>query len=162
MGSIDKRRAGFTLVEIMIVVVIIGLLASIAVPGFQQVRKKAQATTLGVDMRALAASFGQFAMENGSYPASAAPGNLPAGMVGWISEDTWLGDTPIGGNFGWINISGGGFSLALLYVSEPDTDVDTLVEVDEIIDDGDLFDGAVILIGGLGLAYCVECGGIGI
>ena len=40
LTKLNKRRAGFTLVEIMIVVAIIALLAAIAVPGFLRARKR--------------------------------------------------------------------------------------------------------------------------
>ena len=46
LSTIRNRRAGFTLVEIMIVVAIIALLAAIAVPGFLRSRKRSQATAI--------------------------------------------------------------------------------------------------------------------
>jgi type IV pilus assembly protein PilA len=42
MKNITKSTKGFTLVEIMIVVVIIGLLAAMAIPAFQKVRTNSQ------------------------------------------------------------------------------------------------------------------------
>jgi len=51
LNTINKRRGGFTLVEIMIVVAIIALLAAIAVPGFLRARKRSQATRILNDLR---------------------------------------------------------------------------------------------------------------
>ncbi len=59
-----QRRAGFTLVEIMIVVAIIALLAAIAVPGFVRARKRAQATRVVNDLRLIDAAVNQYAIEN--------------------------------------------------------------------------------------------------
>jgi prepilin-type N-terminal cleavage/methylation domain-containing protein len=56
------RRAGFTLVEIMIVVAIIALLAAIAVPGFLRARKRSQATRILEDLRLLDAAVDQYAL----------------------------------------------------------------------------------------------------
>src|SRR5688572_15678866 len=62
--SIHHRRAGFTLVEIMIVVAIIALLAAIAVPNFQRARKRSQATRILEDLRVLDYAMSLYAIES--------------------------------------------------------------------------------------------------
>ncbi len=57
------KSHGFTLVEIMIVVAIIALLASIAVPNFLRARKRSQATRILEDLRLLDAAADQYAIE---------------------------------------------------------------------------------------------------
>ncbi len=63
INNSNKKRAGFTLVEIMIVVAIIAVLAAIAVPGFMRARKRAQATRVINDLRLIAAAVDQYAVE---------------------------------------------------------------------------------------------------
>ena len=58
------KQAGFTLVEIMIVVAIIGLLASVAVPSFMRARLRSQATTIFNECRQVDAAKDQYALEN--------------------------------------------------------------------------------------------------
>lgn len=57
------KRAGFTLVEIMIVVAVIALLAAIAVPGFLRARKRSQASAVKNDLRMIDAAIAQYAIE---------------------------------------------------------------------------------------------------
>src|ERR1700710_2085298 len=59
----NKNQRGFTLVEIMIVVAIIALLASIAVPGFLRARKRAQASRILNDLRLIDSALDQYAIE---------------------------------------------------------------------------------------------------
>jgi prepilin-type N-terminal cleavage/methylation domain-containing protein len=63
LNKINKRRGGFTLVEIMIVVAIIALLAAIAVPGFLRARKRSQASRILNDLRLIDAAVDQYAIE---------------------------------------------------------------------------------------------------
>jgi prepilin-type N-terminal cleavage/methylation domain-containing protein len=66
MESIPYRSnsKGFTLVEIMIVVAIIALLASIAVPNFLRARKRSQASKILEDLRQIDNATDEYAMEN--------------------------------------------------------------------------------------------------
>lgn len=61
--KLNSRKSGFTLVEIMIVVAIIALLASIAIPGFLRARKRSQGTTMKNDLRLIDAAKDQYAIE---------------------------------------------------------------------------------------------------
>lgn len=67
-----SKTRGFTLVEIMIVVAIIALLASIAVPNFLRARKRSQATYVLEELRLLDSAVDQYAIENnkssGAHP----------------------------------------------------------------------------------------------
>jgi type IV pilus assembly protein PilA len=62
----NARNKGFTLVEIMIVVVIIGLLASMAIPAFQKVRTNSQDKAVLNNARQLSAASDQYYLENGA------------------------------------------------------------------------------------------------
>ena len=66
----SHHHSGFTLVEIMIVVVIIGMLAALAIPGFQKIRSASQDKTVMSNARQLAAATDQYMMEFGRSTVS--------------------------------------------------------------------------------------------
>ena len=70
LNTLNKRRGGFTLVEIMIVVAIIALLAAIAVPGFLRARKRSQASRILNDLRLIDSAVDQYAIETNKTSGS--------------------------------------------------------------------------------------------
>ena len=90
LKKLTTKRAGFTLVEIMIVVAIIELLAAIAVPGFLRARKRSQASKIINDLRMISGAVDQYAIENSKKSTDPV---LVADWTKYIKKDTNLYDT---------------------------------------------------------------------
>jgi len=70
----QRRRAGFTLAEMMVVIVIIGILATIVVPNVWQKFAMGQKAKVKVDITAITNALSEYAMNNaGKYPDSLEP-----------------------------------------------------------------------------------------
>jgi general secretion pathway protein G len=65
----DKER-GFTLIELMVVVVILGILAAFIVPKLLDRPEQARRTKATADIRSLEESLGLFKLDNGFYPST--------------------------------------------------------------------------------------------
>lgn len=100
-GRKGGAGAGFTLVEIMVVVVVISLLAAIAVPSFRRIQRKAKTTAIANDFRVFGAAFDTYAQETGRWPADTAVGVFPAAMAQRINQTAWQRKTPMGGKYNW-------------------------------------------------------------
>jgi prepilin-type N-terminal cleavage/methylation domain-containing protein len=90
LNKLRTKRAGFTLVEIMIVVAIIALLAAIAVPSFLRSRKRSQASKIINDLRLIDAAVDQYAIE------TTKTGGLALNTADWtayVKKDTALYST---------------------------------------------------------------------
>ena len=90
LNKLNKRRGGFTLVEIMIVVAIIALLAAIAVPGFLRARKRSQASRIINDLRLIDSAVDQYAIENNKMTGDVVATNA---WTAYLKSDTSLYST---------------------------------------------------------------------
>jgi type IV pilus assembly protein PilA len=102
----NQSKKGFTLVEIMIVVVIIGLLAAMAIPAFQKVRQNSQEKTILNNLRQIASGGQQYIMEVGTTDADfssiLADGYL--GNVEPVAGEVYTGLT-VEGDLGTLQVS---------------------------------------------------------
>jgi len=134
-----RPKAAFTLVEIMIVVVIIGLLAALAIPAMQRAQHAAKTSRFISDLRTFVQSFEQHALENGTWPPNVGSGAVPANMTTALHIAVWTNLNTLGGRWNWDrNYSG--ITAGISTVGGTLTDAQ-MADIDAQIDDGDLSTG---------------------
>jgi prepilin-type N-terminal cleavage/methylation domain-containing protein len=83
--KMNKRR-GFTLIELMIVIAIIGILAAIAVPNFKKAREQAREKSCYANMRVIQGAIEMYNMDNSSMMTDLTIANL-TGDAGYLKSE---------------------------------------------------------------------------
>jgi prepilin-type N-terminal cleavage/methylation domain-containing protein len=91
-----RRKAGFSLVEIMIAVVIIGLLVMLAYPAFNKLLRSSANARFISDIRVFSQSFENYSMETGLWPPNAGSGVVPLNMASSVRRNNWVAPTSVG------------------------------------------------------------------
>jgi len=135
---------GFTLVEILIVVIILGILAALVVPGMVGVARQAEQAAFIREVKVYADAAMVFRVRTGGFLEDSEPGVLPAGFEGYVDGTDWVQPTPIGGK--WDCLLNDLDVVAAIGVDFSDDEDDApddsyMAEIDASFDDGDLNDG---------------------
>ena len=137
----SSRRAGFTVLEIMVVVLILGIILAVAVPHFQKATLATRQARLANDFRQLHGAFELFELENGYWPMDVATARLPAEMVGYLDAQVFADPSPLGGLFDYEGPEASLGIEAGLSLVGTNLDPGVMARVDEMFDDGDLANG---------------------
>src|SRR5262245_31097155 len=79
-----RRRAGYTFVELMTVLIVLGLLASLAILKYIDLTQRARAAQAAGDLQAVRiAAYGAW-YETGKWPADVGPGVIPPGLAAYL------------------------------------------------------------------------------
>ena len=156
--SVRRTTKGFTLVEIMVVVVIIGLLACLAIPGYLRVQRRSQNSRVVNDIRVFSQAFETYATQNGAWPNNAGPGVVPAGLgTADFKVSVWQSPTTIGGVWNWdLNVNTPAGPVTGISISNFTCDDTQLAEIDAMIDDGDLSTGLFQKVGPNRVTYILQ------
>ena len=107
MNSITKQQHGFTLIELMVVIVILGILAGVVVPRIMDNPDKARVAKAKHDITALESALDVYRLDNFTYPTTdqglealvSKPGGAPeptnwkeGGYIKKLRKDPWGND----------------------------------------------------------------------
>ena len=106
----NKLQQGFTLIELMIVVAIIGILAAIAIPAYQDYTIRAQVSE-GLNLAGGAkAAVSEFTMDTGRFPSD----NTTAGIAATATDINGKYVTQVSNTNGLISVSYGNDAHAII------------------------------------------------
>ncbi|NLV51504.1 MAG: type II secretion system protein [Clostridiales bacterium] len=92
MKKLMKNRKGFTLIELIVVIAILGILAAILIPQFSGFQKKAKSSQVMVDARQIATAADALLIEKGEAPNEVqikeVAGSEITGVISGISESS--------------------------------------------------------------------------
>jgi general secretion pathway protein G len=132
----------FTLVEILIVVIILGILAAVVVPNFVSASESARQSAFVSDIRVFSDAAVLHKAQTGEWVDDGGSGMVPPGFAGYIDQDQWERGTSLGGLWdAERNSFGVRSAIGVHFMNGDDRGDAYMTEVDAIFDDGVLATG---------------------
>lgn len=140
------RTSAFTLTEVLIVVLILGILAALVVPKFTRAAEQSRITASATNMRFIAEAAKRYRLKHGEWPADVVRGVWPPDFQEYLLEFD-LAKTPVGGKWDWDNWEHSPRRGVAVAVSILEIDETVMAKIDAELDNGALDSGSVRLNG---------------
>ncbi len=132
-------REGFTLVELLITVSIVGILAGLAIPNMRNMTFRARATSVAGDLQAIQVAVVNYNANAHAWPSEAPSGDVPPELTGYLPDG--------------FSFTGNGYELDFENIALPlglpgDPNVTLLIGASVTAPDDRLSNGIVELLGG--------------
>lgn len=125
---------GFSLVELVVVIMILGILAAIAVPNFIKTSKKSSTSAAARQLRVIDDALNRYYFENQTWPPSSTTGTVPKQLLTYIDDSSFSGPTFLGGTAAWVYSEPKNYGK--LEVTGSTATLAQYLEIDAAIDDG--------------------------
>lgn len=113
-----RGQRGFTLVELLVVTILIGILATLGLLRFADLRATAKAAAVAGDVRSVTVAAYNYHADNQAWPAEVGPGVVPPGLAPYLPAITFNGPDY---TLDWENLGLGGANFIIgITITSPD------------------------------------------
>lgn len=136
----------FTLIEFIVIIVVLGILAGVAVPKYMDLSEQARVSAISANLKMIRRAIMQYRIDQGEYPPDQNGGIMPPEMNTYLANDVWattiqgIGVYNWEGPPGWANNEAIGVGSLVTVPASPTTDP-FWKKIDARIDDGNLATG---------------------